>query len=130
MGKNHKQHLPNIQIPLTPNGSKAKQIRSRGIPRHNCATMPPYSKTTLSTPSTTVWKTMKQPHWKHLIALVCLPCVALSFFSLKAHASSLYLPEQLSPEIEARIERLFVMANMPRVKRPNTTPDWVLWQYG
>ena len=33
-------------------------------------------------------------------------------------AGSLYLPLQLSPEIEARVERLFVVANMPVMKRP------------
>ena len=33
-------------------------------------------------------------------------------------AGSLYMPLQLSPEIEARVERLFVVANMPIIKRP------------
>ncbi len=53
---------------------------------------------------------------KHFRALVCL-----LFFSLACSATragSLYLPVQMSPEIEARIERLFVIANMPIIKRP------------
>lgn len=38
--------------------------------------------------------------------------------SLPAFAGSLYLPLQLSPEIESHIERLFVAADMPINKRP------------
>lgn len=37
--------------------------------------------------------------------------------SLQA-GGSMYIPLLLSPEIESRIERLFVMANMPIIKRP------------
>ncbi len=44
--------------------------------------------------------------------------VLLSSLCMHAKAGSLYLPLQLSPEIEARIERLFVIANMPIIKRP------------
>lgn len=35
-----------------------------------------------------------------------------------ASAGSLYLPLQLAPEIENRIEKLMVLANMPVIKRP------------
>ncbi len=42
----------------------------------------------------------------------------LLFLGLKAEAGSLYLPLQLSPEIEGRVERLFIVANMPIIKRP------------
>jgi len=47
-------------------------------------------------------------------------CIAVSalFAAGNASAGSLYLPVQLSPEIEARIERLFVIANMAIIKRP------------
>lgn len=37
---------------------------------------------------------------------------------LLAHSGSLYLPLQMSPEIEAKVERLFIVANMPIIKRP------------
>ncbi len=40
------------------------------------------------------------------------------FATLPVTAGSLYLPVNLSPEIEARVERLFVVANMPIIKRP------------
>lgn len=45
-------------------------------------------------------------------------CLALALVPLKSVAGSLYLPLHLSPEIEARVERLFVVANMPIIKRP------------
>ena len=35
-----------------------------------------------------------------------------------AQAGTLYLPLKMSPEIESRVERLFVLANMPIIKRP------------
>lgn len=35
-----------------------------------------------------------------------------------AFAGSLYLPLQMAPEVEARIERVFTLANMPIIKRP------------
>ena len=38
--------------------------------------------------------------------------------SARALAGSLYLPLHLSPEIEARVERLFILADMPIIKRP------------
>jgi hypothetical protein len=37
---------------------------------------------------------------------------------VSAKAGSLYLPLQMAPEFEARIERLFTIANMPIIKRP------------
>ena len=43
---------------------------------------------------------------------------AASLMSLSVQAGSLYLPLQLSPEIEHRIDRLFVQAKMPQVKKP------------
>lgn len=52
---------------------------------------------------------------------IILPSLALILFiSAKSNAGSLYLPLNLSPEIEARIERLFVVANTPIIKRPLT----------
>lgn len=44
--------------------------------------------------------------------------VALFFITGVAQSASLYLPLNMSPEIEARVERLFVLANMPIIKRP------------
>lgn len=35
-----------------------------------------------------------------------------------SHAVTTYLPVHLSPEIEAQVEKLFVLANMPIIKRP------------
>ncbi|WP_232426785.1 capsule assembly Wzi family protein [Teredinibacter turnerae] len=47
-------------------------------------------------------------------------CCATALFltSEPTIAGSLYLPTNLSPEIESRIARLFVQANMPVIKRP------------
>ena len=52
-----------------------------------------------------------------LARLTALTC-CLWPLSSAAVAGSLYLPLQLAPEIEARIERLFVLANVPIIKRP------------
>lgn len=40
------------------------------------------------------------------------------FPAMQTHAGSFYLPLHESPEIEARVERLFVLADMPIIKRP------------
>lgn len=53
----------------------------------------------------------------HAIKVICLAASAW-LISTQVHAGSLYLPASLSPEIEARIERLFVSANMAIIKRP------------
>jgi len=51
--------------------------------------------------------------------LVAIAVLYLALASLNvAYAGSLYLPLHMAPEIEARVERLFVMANMPIIKRP------------
>lgn len=42
----------------------------------------------------------------------------LTLASVSASAGSLYLPLKLSPEIEAHVERLMVLADMPIIKRP------------
>ena len=39
-------------------------------------------------------------------------------FSQQSRAGSLFLPLKLSPEIESRVEKLFVIANIPIIKRP------------
>ncbi len=58
---------------------------------------------------------------KIFFILACMSGTLFSFtllFSSGVNAASLYLPAQLSPDIEARVERLFVVANMPIIKRP------------
>lgn len=40
-----------------------------------------------------------------------------------SYGGTFYLPNQLAPEAEARIERLFVLANMPTIKRPIAVND-------
>lgn len=49
----------------------------------------------------------------------------LSVFALPTSAGTFYLPNQLAPEAEARIERLFVLADMPTIKRPIAVNDVV-----
>ena len=50
---------------------------------------------------------------------VSICCFAFFVFcSNKSSAGSLYLPLKLSPEIEQRVEQLFVLADMPIIKRP------------
>ena len=44
----------------------------------------------------------------------------LAMASLPAFPGTLYLPLKLSPEIEAHVERLFVLADTPIIKRPIT----------
>ncbi|WP_317933521.1 capsule assembly Wzi family protein [Halioxenophilus sp. WMMB6] len=44
--------------------------------------------------------------------------VTLTLVASQATAGSLYLPVKLSPEIESAVERLFVAADMPLIKRP------------
>lgn len=48
----------------------------------------------------------------------CLAIALSCFIAGQSYAGSLYIPLKLSPEIEARIERVFVLAKMPIVKRP------------
>lgn len=60
---------------------------------------------------------MFTPSSKHLTSTLLIT-VLIWTASSSARAGSLYLPVQLSPEIEARIERLFVVANMAIIKRP------------
>lgn len=52
------------------------------------------------------------------VNVLFLLIVAVTIRPLVGHAGSLYLPIQLAPEIEARIERLFVIARVPIIKRP------------
>lgn len=47
-----------------------------------------------------------------------LGAALLSACAMTTNAGSLYLPTHLSPEIEAHVERLFIAADMPVVKRP------------
>lgn len=45
------------------------------------------------------------------------------FTSSYVYAGTLYLPLHMSPEVEARVERLFVLAGMPIIKRPIAIND-------
>ena len=55
---------------------------------------------------------------KRLLTLSYLAFLCLGTIAPTANAGSLYMPVHLSPEIESRVERLFIIANMPIVKRP------------
>lgn len=53
----------------------------------------------------------------------CIAAALCSGISSTAIAGTFYLPTQLAPEAEARVERLFVLANMPTIKRPIAIND-------
>ncbi|WP_045860884.1 hypothetical protein [Teredinibacter purpureus] len=44
--------------------------------------------------------------------------LAACLFSASSHATEIYLPLNLDTLAESKIEQLFVLANMPTVKRP------------
>lgn len=46
-----------------------------------------------------------------------------SFGIQPAYAGTHYLPLQISPEVESRVERLFILAGMPVIKRPIAVND-------
>lgn len=58
-----------------------------------------------------------------LILRSCIAAALCSGIPTSALAGTFYLPTHLAPEAEARVERLFVLANMPTIKRPIAIND-------